>query len=109
MEELKQLVEIVSHLPEYVMWVLFGFLFYKLFVIGSIYSLIRFVVDKLFTFLSRPKTAEFRINGYVLTNAEATRLTYILRRAGATSGTISPYTISRLEAALSLLEKQEGK
>lgn len=109
MEELKQLVEIVSHLPEYVMWVLLGFLFYKLFVIGSIYSLIRFVVDKLFTILTRPKATEFKLNGYKLTEAEAHSLTYILRRAGATGSNINLSTISSLEKALSLLEKQEGK
>lgn len=47
MEELKSLIELVANVPVYVLWILVGYLFYKLAIIGSIYGLIRFAIDKL--------------------------------------------------------------
>ena len=46
MEELKILVEMLSDVPNAVLWVAGGFLFYKLFIIGSVYSTIRFAIVK---------------------------------------------------------------
>ena len=46
MEELKLLVETVANLPHVMVWVLCGYLVYKIAVIGSIYGLIRFAIDK---------------------------------------------------------------
>lgn len=48
MDELKILVDMVAHLPQMVLWVLAGYGFYKLAVIGSLYGLIRFCVGKLY-------------------------------------------------------------
>lgn len=46
MEELKLLIEMVANLPSMALWVLTGFFAYKVIVVGSIYGVIRFVVDK---------------------------------------------------------------
>lgn len=51
MEELKILVDMVAHLPQMALWVLVGFLIYKLAVVGSIYGTIRFTVEKLHSYL----------------------------------------------------------
>jgi hypothetical protein len=47
MEELKQLIELVLKLPSTALWILAGYLFYKLSVIASIYGLIRYAIEKL--------------------------------------------------------------
>lgn len=47
MDELKLLVETVANLPHIMVWVLCGYLVYKIAVIGSIYGLIRFGIEKL--------------------------------------------------------------
>lgn len=56
MDELKVLVEMVSHLPAMAMWVLVGFWAYKVVVIGSLYGVIRFVAGGLFGYLKARKT-----------------------------------------------------
>ncbi len=60
MEELKLLVEMVSHLPAMAIWVLFGYLVYKIVVIGSIYGLIRFAIEKLHSWKTSPKQYSMR-------------------------------------------------
>lgn len=54
MEEIKLLVEAVAKLPNAALWVLLGYLVYKLAVIGSIYGLIRFAIDKAHSWLTKP-------------------------------------------------------
>ena len=56
MDELKELIHLVAGLPNVVLWVLVGFLVYKLAVVGSIYGTIRFVAAQLFAWLSLRKT-----------------------------------------------------
>lgn len=57
MEELKMIVEMIAKLPQAALWVLIGFWAYKVIVVGSIYGLIRFTVDKLHHFLVQRKVA----------------------------------------------------
>lgn len=52
MDELKLLIEMVANLPTLAVWVLVGYLIYKIAVIGSIYGLIRFGIDKLHDWLA---------------------------------------------------------
>lgn len=58
MEELKLLVEMVSNLPSMALWVIAFFFAYKVVVVGSIYGVIRFVAEKLFTWLTTRKARE---------------------------------------------------
>jgi thiamine transporter ThiT len=46
MEELKLLVEMVSNLPAMALWVIAFFFGYKVLIVGSIYGVIRFCVQK---------------------------------------------------------------
>lgn len=63
MDELKLLIEMVANLPTLAVWVLVGYLVYKIVVIGSIYGLIRFGIDKLHNWLTSParKSVEIRV------------------------------------------------
>lgn len=58
LDELKLLIEAIAGLPSLMIWVLVGFLAYKLAVVGSIYGVIRFVADHLFDYLKTKKTRE---------------------------------------------------
>lgn len=55
MEELQAIVEMIAKLPQTALWVLIGFWTYKVVVVGSIYGLIRFAIDKLHSWLTTPK------------------------------------------------------
>jgi len=61
MEELKLLIEMVSNLPSLAVWVLVGYLVYKVVVIGSIYGLARFGIEKLHGWATRDKTKEISL------------------------------------------------
>lgn len=47
MEELKLIIETVANLPTLTVWVLCGYLLYKIIVIGSIYGVVRLAISKL--------------------------------------------------------------
>jgi hypothetical protein len=47
MEELKLLIDMVANLPQMALWVLVGFLVYKLAVVGSVYGVIRLGISSL--------------------------------------------------------------
>ena len=55
MEELRLLIDMVKELPEMVLWVLAGYAFYKLTIVGSIYGIIKLLINQLFTYLKTPK------------------------------------------------------
>lgn len=55
MEDLKILVDMVSGLPDMAIWVLGAYLFYKVFIIGSIYGVIRLAINKAHSWLTTPK------------------------------------------------------
>lgn len=56
MEELKLLIDMVAHLPQMALWVLVGYLIYKLAVLGSIYGTIKFCAEKLHGWAVAKKT-----------------------------------------------------
>lgn len=56
MEELKLLIGMVADLPALAIWVLVAFYAYKVMIIGSIYGVIRFAIDRVHSWLTTPKT-----------------------------------------------------
>ena len=56
MDELKTLIEAVAGLPTLTLWVLVGYLVYKLAIVGSWFAIARVCVDKLHNWLITPKT-----------------------------------------------------
>lgn len=55
MGELKLLIEMVNNLPTLAVWVLVGYLVYKVAVIGSIYGVIRLLIVKAHDWLTAPR------------------------------------------------------
>lgn len=55
MEDLKLLIQMVSNLPSLAVWVLVGYLVYKVAVVGSIYGVLRFAIEKLHSYLVQRK------------------------------------------------------
>ena len=64
MEEIKQLIELVREMPEYIIWILAGYLFYKLFILGSIYGVIRLAIVKLHDWLTMTKPEHVDLQFY---------------------------------------------
>lgn len=64
MEELKTLISAVAGLPTLTLWVLLGYLVYKLAVIGSIYGVVRFAIEKLHSVLITRKTKTENVDLY---------------------------------------------
>lgn len=54
-DALKELIGLVKELPEFALWILLGYLLYKLFVVGSIYGIIRLAISKAHDYLVKPK------------------------------------------------------
>lgn len=48
MQEIKDILAMVKDLPNFTLTVLTGFLIYKLAIVGSIYSVVRFIATKYF-------------------------------------------------------------
>jgi hypothetical protein len=57
MEELKLLIEAIAGLPTMTVWVLCGYLIYKLAMLGSVYGVIRFAIQKLVEWRTAPLPA----------------------------------------------------
>jgi hypothetical protein len=79
MDEIKELLELVKALPNATLFVLAGYLVYKLVQIGSIYGIIRLVVVKVHDYFTTP--VEYRFNGKTMSqdvtnllNAQLARL-----------------------------------
>lgn len=60
MNELKLMVEMVAGLPNVALWVIACVFAYKVSVVGSIYGVIRFTVDRLYKWLVTEKTKPAR-------------------------------------------------
>jgi hypothetical protein len=56
MDELKELIQTVERLPGMVLWILGGYLVYKLVIVGSWVALFRLVVNKVHDFFTKPRT-----------------------------------------------------
>lgn len=74
MNELKLLIEMVANLPSLAVWVLVGYLCYQISIIGSIYGLARFAIDKLYRWKTTPvrRDVEVRllIDGMCITGTQ---------------------------------------
>ena len=72
MEELKLLIEMVANLPALAMWVLVGYLVYKLVVIGSIYGVMRLLIERVYAVLTSGKDIKYKLDNVTI-NEEATK------------------------------------
>lgn len=67
LEEMKELVSIVNSLPQLALWVAIGFWAYKVIIVGSVYGLIRLVVQRGYAAYMSPdrQRIEIAIDGVV--------------------------------------------
>lgn len=83
MDELKLLIEAVAGLPTITLWVLVGYLIYKLAVIGSMYGVMRFAIQKFVEWKTQPKA--FKIGGKAINEEVAFELEVQISRLASTS------------------------
>lgn len=101
MEELKTLIAMVKELPDLALWVIALFWAYKVVVIGSIYGVIRFVVEKTHSWLTTPKhTLEVKeirpmLDGMVITGQLEPLIAQLRRLAGKGTSINTPYIHDR--------------
>lgn len=104
MEELKILVDMVAGLPAMAIWVLLGYLVYKLVVVGSIYGLTRFVVAKLHDYLVKRGTGELdvrmKLDGDIISGSKDVFLAQIHRCKRATGSYIHGSDVDWLRCAI---------
>jgi hypothetical protein len=74
MEELKLLIDMVADLPAMAVWVLVGFLAYKLVVVGSIYGVIRLCIVKFHDWATKPRVVSFKVGAKAIDEATAEAL-----------------------------------
>lgn len=110
-EEIRELVDILKETPQYVIWILAGFMAYKMFILGSIYGLIRLAIIKVHDWLVKPKhelvALEYKdqIRGLLISTSEkpaADTLRRIKSRKGRMSSTdyLHDDDLQWLEAAI---------
>lgn len=120
MDELKLLIEMVANLPTLAVWVLVGYLVYKIAVIGSIYGLIRFGIDKLHDYKAHRHertTVEIRatLDGMCITsdgthNALIAQIDRIKgKRTGISSSYIHRQSVEWLREAIDAKEQLDVK
>lgn len=86
MEELKLLIQTVAGLPTLTLWILGGYLLYKLAILGSLYGTIRYLADKFVEWRTKPQESlvrkEFNLGGITITEGVGNSLiSQILRIA----------------------------
>lgn len=113
MEELKLLIEMVGKLPQTALWVLLGFWAYKVIVVGSIYGLIRFGIDKLHSWLIKPKfelvQAKVVLDGHVIDGTMDALLGQIERLKRTTGTYVHAPDVTWLREAIDAKLALEGK
>lgn len=83
MDELKLLIEMVANLPTLAVWVLVGYLAYKVAVVGSIYGVLRLMIVKFHDWLTMPPhPIKFEAGSKCISEAVATELRGEIGRLG---------------------------
>lgn len=117
MDELKLLIEMVANLPTLAIWVLVGYLVYKVAVIGSIYGLLRLLIEKTHNWLTVRKTESIgivldgvpfdKVEGKTELLQQLRRLAYIGTFGGyKSSGIYGEYGIKHLKEAIDKIESE---
>lgn len=88
MEELKLLIEAVAGLPTLTLWVLVGYLIYKLAIIGSWFAVAKLLIEKLHNYLITPKFMNQKdvVDKLVIDNAFPELMVQLHRLTGKSAG-----------------------
>ena len=106
MNELKLLIEMVANLPTLAVWVLVGYLLYQISIIGSVYGLARFAIDRLYKWKTTPteRNVEVRllIDGMCISGTQDRLMQQLerVRVAGFDGGYIHDTHVTWLASAI---------
>ena len=115
MEELKLLIEAIAGLPTMTLWVLVGYLVYKLAIIGSVYGLIRYAIEKFVEWRTTPPPEqvirkEYTMRGIAINDDVCDRLErQVLRLRKKELGYLHLSDVLRLQEILDKEIKDKGE
>lgn len=92
MDELKLLISMVADLPTLAVWVLVGYLCYKIAVIGSIYGVIRLLIVKAHDVMVTRKTVVKADELGCISDSVRNMLIIQIERLKLTTSTFTPWT-----------------
>lgn len=112
MDELKLLVETVAGLPVLTLWVLGGYLVYKLAILGSLYGTIRYLADKFVEWRNAPPLPpapkEMNLHGITINEDVARALVAQIMRLSGNTAYIHTSDVNKLKNVIdAMLEKKE--
>lgn len=109
MEELKELISAIAGLPTLTVWILVGYLVYKLAVVGSVYGVVRYGIEKFVEWRITPQTLQYKIGSKLIDESVAEQLQLQIARLSVESsyGYIHSSDVGRLKQALDNLDKQD--
>lgn len=109
MEELKEILHIIAGLPSLTVWVLVGFLVYKLAVIGSIYGTIRFGIQQFVVWRASTVSRPFKMGSRLIDESVGEALQAQIVRLCSMTGYIHHSDVVRLQRAIDAALEKEKK
>lgn len=112
MEELQMLVTMVAGLPTLTIWVLAGYLLYRLVIVGSIYGVIRLAIERYHSYKTTPppaKVVEHKVAGCCINEDVLQALQVQVIRLATAGGYIHSSSVTKLRDAINLIEQGEVK
>lgn len=109
MEELKELISAIAGLPTLTVWILVGYLVYKLAVIGSVYGVVRYGIEKFVEWRITPQTLQFKIGAKLIDESIAEQLQVQIARLSTNSSYsyIHSSDVTKLRQALDKIDQEE--
>ena len=111
MDELKLLIDMVANLPTLAVWVLVGYLCYKVAVVGSIYGVIRLLIIKAHDAMSKPRQVQvdFMVGTTSIDSVTAAGLRAQIMRLSSTGNYIHSSDVEKLRKALDAMLEECAK
>lgn len=110
MEELKEILHAIAGLPTITVWILVGYLVYKLAIVGSVYGTIRYGIYQFVQWRTVAVSRPFRMGSRLIDEAVAESLQVQIARLTSSTGYIHGSDVVRLKQAIdALLAKEEKK
>ena len=109
MDELKLLIDMVANLPTLAVWVLVGYLVYKVAVVGSIYGVIRLLIIKTHDAMSKPRRIDYTIGHVAINETTAAELRAQILRLSSTGIYIHASDVDRLRKAIDAVLAERAK
>ena len=109
MDELKLLIDMVANLPTLAVWVLVGYLVYKVAVVGSIYGVIRMLIIKAHDAMSKPRQVECTIGTISIDSVTAAGLRAQIMRLSSTGNYIHSSDVEKLRKAIDAMLAERAK